>query len=114
MNEPQAILHRLQLLVGSFRSESGDVVIGRMIPELAALLVSIGIELDNAQRQMVRLTWAMFALAFVTLLVGGIQLYVSWPTSKLTEASRSTASVPALSTAPTPVNHSASNAVAPN
>ena len=88
MSEPQAIVQRLQLLVGEFRNQSGDVVIGRMIPELAGLLLAISVELDTAQRQMVRLTWAMFFLAFVTLVVGGFQLYISWPQTKQPEPQR--------------------------
>jgi cell division protein FtsN len=48
-----------------------------MIPEFAELVVTLGSELDAAQKTMLRLTWAVIVLTVVMLLVGIAQLYVS-------------------------------------
>ena len=70
-------LEALRSLVKAFEKESGDVVIGKMIPEFAALIVRLGEELDAAQRKVVRLTWALFWLTAVLLLIGAVQLFVT-------------------------------------
>ena len=83
MNSSRSHLEKLQSLVGEFKNESGDVVIGKMIPEFAALIVTLVSELDAAQKTMLRLTWAVIALTVVMLLVGVAQFYVSaYPASK--------------------------------
>lgn len=55
-------VNTLRALVKKFETESGDVVIGNMIPEIAALMVALSDELDKAQRRVVRLTWALLGL----------------------------------------------------
>ena len=77
MSDTKTHLARLHSLVGEFKSHSGDEVIGKMLPEFAELVVALGAELDAAQRTMVRLTWAVIALAVIILGVGAAQLYVS-------------------------------------
>jgi hypothetical protein len=77
MLKSQTHLDKLNKLVENFKTQSGDVVIGTMIPEFAELVVSLNIELDKAQTTMVRLTWAVTALTLVMLAVGIAQLYVA-------------------------------------
>jgi hypothetical protein len=77
MTAPREHLERLRSLVGLFKTESGDVVIGKMIPEFAALIVQLSDELDAAQRKVVRLTWALFWLTGVLLVIGIVQLVVT-------------------------------------
>jgi hypothetical protein len=62
MAAPREHLENPNALLSRFSNESGDVVIGRMIPEFAALIVQLSAELDAAQRKVVRLTWALFGL----------------------------------------------------
>ena len=69
-------LETLQGLLKQFETESGDVVIGKMIPEFAALIVALGQELDEAQRKVVRLTWALFWLTLILAVIGFAQLVV--------------------------------------
>ena len=64
----------MRALVGKFATESGDVVIGRMLPEFAALIVALAEDLDAAQRQVVKLTWALFGLTAVLAVIGVVQV----------------------------------------
>jgi hypothetical protein len=77
MAAPREHLDKLRSLLGLFRSESGDEVIGKMIPEFAALIIQLSEELDAAQRKVVRLTWALFWLTAVLLVIGIVQLVVT-------------------------------------
>ena len=70
-------LEKLRSLLKNFETESGDVVIGKMIPEFAALIVKLSEELDAAQQKVVRLTWALFWLTAVLLAIGAVQLVVT-------------------------------------
>ncbi len=70
-------LESLQALVNEFRGRSGDEVIGLMLPELGALMVALAEELDQAQRKVVRLTWALFWLTIVLAGIGIAQLVAS-------------------------------------
>ena len=65
----------LRALVKRFNGESGDVVIGRMIPELAALMVTLSDQLDQAQRKVVYLTWTILLLTGVLVVMGFIQFF---------------------------------------
>lgn len=57
MENPKNIhLEKLHSLLENFKTESGDVVIGRMIPEFAELVVSLSNTLDAAQKKIIRLT----------------------------------------------------------
>ena len=67
-------LTALRALGENFKTESGDLVIGKMLPEFAALIVALSEDLDKAQRKVVRLTWGLFWLTLVLLIVGGAQL----------------------------------------
>ena len=71
-------LEALRALLRNFETESGDVVIGRMIPELASLMVALSEDLDKAQRKVVRLTWALFWLTLFLALVGIAQLVAAF------------------------------------
>ena len=77
MPTSQEHLETLRSLLKGFERESGDVVIGKMIPEFAALIVKLSEELDAAQRKVVRLTWALFWLTAVLLGIGAVQLFVT-------------------------------------
>lgn len=77
MKASRVHLEALRSLLKGFERESGDVVIGKMIPEFAALLVQLSEELDSAQRKVVRLTWALFGLTAVLLVIGAVQLFVT-------------------------------------
>ncbi len=70
-------LESLQALVNEFRGRSGDELIGLMLPELGALMVALAEELDQAQRKVVRLTWALFWLTIVLAGTGIAQLVTS-------------------------------------
>ncbi len=70
-------LTALRGLLANFESESGDIVIGRMIPELAAVIVALSEDLDKAQSKVVRLTWALFWLTLILAVIGAAQLIVS-------------------------------------
>jgi len=70
-------LEALRALVNEFRGRSGDEVIGLMLPELGALMVALAEELDQAQRKVVRLTWALFWLTVVLAGIGVAQLVAS-------------------------------------
>ncbi len=65
----------LRALVQQFNAESGDVVIGRMIPELAALMVTLSDQLDQAQRKVVYLTWTILLLTGVLVVMGFVQFF---------------------------------------
>lgn len=67
-------LEKLRSLVKDFAKESGDVVIGKMLPEFASLIVKLSEELDSAQRKIVRLTWALFWLTLILSIIGIAQL----------------------------------------
>lgn len=77
MSQSKNHLEKLHSLVDNFKNQSGDVVIGTMIPEFAELVVTLNNELDKAQTILLRLTWAVTALTVVMLFVGVAQLYVS-------------------------------------
>ena len=77
MRRSEELVVTLNSLLKNFEKESGDVVIGKMIPVFAALIVHLGNELDVAQRKVVRLTWALFWLTAVLLVIGVAQLVVS-------------------------------------
>ena len=68
-------LEALQALVKQFDKESGDVVIGRMIPEVAALMVTLGVQLDKAQRTVVFLTGILLILTVVLVGIGVVQFF---------------------------------------
>ncbi|HQR61076.1 MAG TPA: hypothetical protein PLH03_06930 [Methylophilaceae bacterium] len=71
-------LDKLKSLVTRFDSESGDVVIGKMLPELGALIVTLIKKLNSAQQKFVRLTWALFWLTLFLAVVGVAQLAVAF------------------------------------
>jgi len=71
-------LDNLRALVSCFDTESGDVVIGKMLPELGSLIVTLSEELDSAQRKVVRLTWALFWLTLFLAFIGVAQLVVTF------------------------------------
>ena len=77
MNSSRIHIEKLHSLVGEFEHASGDEVIGKMLPEIGSLMVALGEELDSAQRKVVRLTWALFWLTAILLVVGIAQLVVS-------------------------------------
>ena len=68
---------RLHSLVGLSNNESEDVVIGKMLPEFAALIVQLGSELNAAQQKVVRLTRALFWLTTALVVVGVVRLVVT-------------------------------------
>jgi hypothetical protein len=74
MNDPQKHLDALRALHSKFETESGDVVLGRMIPEFAALVVALAEDLDRAQRKVVNLTWALFAVTVALVGIGIVQI----------------------------------------
>ena len=67
-------LEALRALLKDFDKESGDVVIGRMIPEFASLIVALSEDLDKAQRKLVRFTRALIWLTVILALIGAAQL----------------------------------------
>lgn len=71
-------LEILRGLVIRFDKESGDVVIGKMLPELGSLIVTLSAELDSAQRKVVRLTWALLWLTLLLAFVEACQLVVTF------------------------------------
>jgi hypothetical protein len=71
-------LEALRALLNEFRGRSGDEAIGMMLPELGALMVALADELDQAQRKVVRLTWALFWLTVVLAGIGIAQLVASF------------------------------------
>jgi len=78
MNTTNDHLKALRALHKNFGTESGDVVIGRMIPEFAALMVVLSEDLDKAQQKVVRLTWALFWLTLFLAVVGVAQLVAAF------------------------------------
>ena len=78
MKNSRAHLAELQALVSHFEKESGDVVIGKMLPELGALILTLSEELDSAQKKVVRLTWALFWLTLFLAVVGVAQLFTTF------------------------------------
>jgi len=78
MNESNTHLKKLHSLLDEFETESGDVVIGKMIPEFASLIITLSDQLDRAQRKVVNLTWALFGLTVILAFIGAAQLSVSF------------------------------------
>ena len=74
MRRPQEHLDALRVLRSKFDFESGDIVLGRMIPEFAALVVALAEDLDKAQRKVVSLTWALFGVTVALGVIGIVQL----------------------------------------
>ena len=74
MKSSQEHLAALRALQAKFGTESGDVVIGRMIPEFAALIVDLAEDLDKAQRKVVYLTWALFGVTVALVGIGIVQI----------------------------------------
>ena len=70
-------LEALRAMLPEFSKQSGDEVIGKMLPELAALMVTLADELDEAQRKVIRLTWALFWLTIALAGIGIAQLVAS-------------------------------------
>jgi hypothetical protein len=77
MNESKTHLKELHQLVNEFEKQSGDVVLGKMLPIFGSLIVSLSEEMDKAQQKVVKLTWALFWLTSVLLVIGAVQLFVS-------------------------------------
>ena len=71
-------LAALRDLLSNFERESGDVVIGRMLPEFAALIVTLADDLDRAQHKVVKLTWALFGITVVLAVISVVQLVVAF------------------------------------
>ena len=75
MNTTDKHLETLRGLLSGFETMSGDEVIGKMIPELAAIVVATGEKLDQTHRKLVSLTWALVGFTVVLLVPAGIQVY---------------------------------------
>ena len=74
-NSGRIHLEKLHTLVGEFDQESGDVVIGKMLPELGSLIVKLSEELDSSQRKVLNLTWGLFGLTIALALIATGQLF---------------------------------------
>ncbi len=101
MNSNNTHLKKLHSLVGEFKHASGDEVIGKMIPEFAELVVTLSVELDAAQRAMVRLTRAATFFALAMLVIAAVQLYVSM---SVPDCSKNPARAEHLPSSPTPAH----------
>jgi hypothetical protein len=77
MSESREHLQKIYAIQEEFKTQSGDVVIGKMLPELGALVVIISEELDKAQRTIVRLTWTTMVLTLLMAFVGVTQFLLA-------------------------------------
>ena len=80
--DPSALLTDIVAEGKDHESRSGDVVIMNMIAKFSTLLVVLGRELDNAQRTVARLTWAIFFLTVVLLILTAAQVYFAYVGTK--------------------------------
>ena len=70
----------MRALLLKFDSHSGDVVIGNMIPILAAIIVELNEELERTNRKMYFLTWGIFFFsAVLTILTLILAVPIIWP-----------------------------------